>query len=1299
MDPRQPPPQQHPFSRNANAPAASPFGRPSFPPATSSSQPPYPPASHPPPASSAYAELHSRKPSDPQPYYAPRQYAPEPGPIPPPSSHSRHPSASSITSGPPMNRGMHPPNSPPQQQSQGPNSHPMPGPYGLPPPRPPPVSVGPPTAFPRGRELPALDSLQRPGGGSSMSISSMLGGPAPSRDQAGPPQYGPPQPGHAPGPPYNQPMHASPRMHSNAPPEYAPFRRPQTPDRHRIYDSRDPRAGPAGSPGGAYSTPDVQRYGTPGTYAQRGPPMNAAEQGREPPREPGRMPGNTVPPRPNSQPKAYQNPNIPPSRPMEMGRPPQGEMYPHRDDMRPSEEYNPERPIRGLNYEDPRYFERDRQERERHEMEFRERERRERERTLSGSDAGRHPMHQAEYARQMEQRPPPQVYNRPQDPRDPRDPRDPGHWQRPGYDQPRAPYDPAAHLPRRQEYPVTTGPPYNGHPAYAQPPLERYPPSSHPSHQHPIPPPGQAPGQYESPEQHRLNIMHMERQHHQQHQQQLQQQQHHQQHLQQQQHPHHPPPHLQHQHQIPRTREEQPVPPPSVAYGSVGTGMFGSPRNRSMDELSTTAGQQRNMLGVQEINRKGRISPLPQAVQGAQPQLAGPAGEPGIKSEFGRMFSGIGTGISIASPVPTGAQLPFSGPGLLRREESDGAPQEMAVDSPAKGPGRGKRRKLKDEDTRNEDEATGRMTPIGGRAKKAKTHAHHHHQYVQAPSSSTHTNRTPSHHHHHHHHNLEQASSPALGGNAAAKGVKGGTPVPSPTSALAKDGPTSHPHGAPRSTPAHVNAKATHAPPPPSPPPVVIPKPRIVISNKAVLDSVAHRPRTHLGDVVYEPILKPARLQDPRTGRPPRTGYSTTPKPLPWDLIKDKENSTLTVKVGKQHLTPAVREEITSRRFLWGTDVYTDDSDIIAACIHAGWIRGEWPEDVNIDMLGLDEGVNADPPEQNAKTRRGKTSQAAAAAAAAAEQLALTTKLTEPPKTGPMRVPENRDLLVELLILPTLEKYASTTRFGIKSREWGGYITTTADGEDTKVRQRVTEKHDGISFMITGIQWVTNGATSQNRLRGKARRARIHKALREIEMGPSWGGIFNITTNGNVSGSNEGGNSPAAGGEAKTQASGPKSPAAASDGDKENRPDVGSAQQGASATDAQEQEKGPKKGEPEPQDNEEMVDADVSSAMEAQVNDDARDINAEASPERAEVNTPAEDKRESVALPSAADVAVTEEKKEEGAPTGPQETEPEANDGAAGQAEAKDETAQPATEPATKPAGSNSNTSTDTVEG
>jgi hypothetical protein len=146
--------------------------------------------------------------------------------------------------------------------------------------------------------------------------------------------------------------------------------------------------------------------------------------------------------------------------------------------------------------------------------------------------------------------------------------------------------------------------------------------------------------------------------------------------------------------------------------------------------------QQRSFLGVQEINRKGRVSPLPQAVQGAQGQLGGPGGEPGIKSEFGRMFSGIGSGVGSAmgvpSPVTAGPQsMPFSNSGQLRREDLESlAGQESPIESgghqiPRTASRGGRRRKLKEEDSKGDDESsTGRRTP-SGRGKRAKIHHNH----------------------------------------------------------------------------------------------------------------------------------------------------------------------------------------------------------------------------------------------------------------------------------------------------------------------------------------------------------------------------------------------------------------------------------------------------------------------------------------------------------------------------------------------------------------------------------------------
>lgn len=239
------------------------------------------------------------------------------------------------------------------------------------------------------------------------------------------------------------------------------------------------------------------------------------------------------------------------------------------------------------------------------------------------------------------------------------------------------------------------------------------------------------------------------------------------------------------------------------------------------------------------------------------------------------------------------------------------------------------------------------------------------------------------------------------------------------------------------------------------------------MSSKAVLEQVARHPRHHLGDFIYEPELKAGRLL-PHT--PTHRGFSSNPKPLPYDLIKGKENCTLTVKVSRIHLSSIAREEITSRAFLWGTDVYTDDSDVVAACIHGGWIKGEWTEDVDTSLLDLDQGMNGETKRRKVKNQESES------ANATSEGL-----ISAPPVAGPMAVPAERDLHVTVLILPRLVKYGSSTRYGITSREFGGEYGS---------RHAV---HDGLSYMVKSIRWVQNGAQPQARLRGKGRRERMRE--------------------------------------------------------------------------------------------------------------------------------------------------------------------------------------------------------------
>jgi hypothetical protein len=222
-------------------------------------------------------------------------------------------------------------------------------------------------------------------------------------------------------------------------------------------------------------------------------------------------------------------------------------------------------------------------------------------------------------------------------------------------------------------------------------------------------------------------------------------------------------------------------------------------------------------------------------------------------------------------------------------------------------------------------------------------------------------------------------------------------------------------------------------------------------------------------------------------------------------MIRGKENCTLTVKVSRAHLTRDAREEITSRRALWGTEVYSDDSDVVAACIHGGWIRGEWPEEsIDVSLLDLDQGPNSAAAADLRNTAAKGNKRTSAASTDANQQQQQQQQhllvLDSPPATGPMHVPPNRDLHVTLLVLPRLERYASMARYGMQSREWGA-----AHGDAAAGQPPLGSRHDGLSFKVMALRWVANGSQPQDRVRGKARRDRINKALREIESGgPAW---------------------------------------------------------------------------------------------------------------------------------------------------------------------------------------------------
>lgn len=171
----------------------------------------------------------------------------------------------------------------------------------------------------------------------------------------------------------------------------------------------------------------------------------------------------------------------------------------------------------------------------------------------------------------------------------------------------------------------------------------------------------------------------------------------------------------------PNSKERHQTEPLTRSFSSGGNSYPGRPvygMGEPMQHSKSHIG-----LGLEESRRTGRASPLPQAVQGAQAPPFMTGKDPGIKSEFGRMFSGLG-GLGSSTPL-RGSPLPQNGhdgqePGEMMRRISS---QQ----------GR-KPKRVKDESSVFDDDSNdGRGTPTGVLGAKRSKHTHppgHHHHHA-----------------------------------------------------------------------------------------------------------------------------------------------------------------------------------------------------------------------------------------------------------------------------------------------------------------------------------------------------------------------------------------------------------------------------------------------------------------------------------------------------------------------------------------------------------------------------------------
>lgn len=437
-------------------------------------------------------------------------------------------------------------------------------------------------------------------------------------------------------------------------------------------------------------------------------------------------------------------------------------------------------------------------------------------------------------------------------------------------------------------------------------------------------------------------------------------------------------------------------------------------------------------FSLDATRRTGRASPIPQAVQGAQAQPISIGKDPSIKSEFGRMFSGLGSGIGSSTPT-RGSPLPQNG-SFTHDPESGDMIRLQRVNSQQ---GR-KAKRVKDEDGGFDMEgADGRATPSSGRGVKRNKHHHHHpghHQYATplSPTSMT-ANHPPSHHHHHHHHHRpgeeQQQQQPVPMGSPPSNGKQASLPQAGPSQ------PAHHHHHI-QGTP-HHHHHHHHAPRPTQQPPFAMVKiPTKAHDIQYILEEGSKYPRRHLGSQLYEATTE---LPKPNSSLDDQFGYASKPKRLPRFEI-NPINCTFTIRVPRFYLKPRQRQHIVLERHLWGARVYRDDSDPIAAAIHSGWLRGEWDDTVDVAML--DPRITAPNDPSDAEETLSKI------------------------PAAPVTPPADMDLQIEILILPQLQEYIGSVEYGISSRKSSG--------------------HEGLSFMINKIRWVEEGIGSRGQERTAA---------------------------------------------------------------------------------------------------------------------------------------------------------------------------------------------------------------------
>ncbi|KAH3683747.1 hypothetical protein WICPIJ_005266 [Wickerhamomyces pijperi] len=206
-------------------------------------------------------------------------------------------------------------------------------------------------------------------------------------------------------------------------------------------------------------------------------------------------------------------------------------------------------------------------------------------------------------------------------------------------------------------------------------------------------------------------------------------------------------------------------------------------------------------------------------------------------------------------------------------------------------------------------------------------------------------------------------------------------------------------------------------------------KREVKVNNADVLEYASKFPRKHLGSIIYTPTPTKETHKQLRDFQDIEISEDEKTRIVPLlPELNTYINSIVTVRIPSFQIIDLLNNENYNKRAIWGTDVYTDDSDILLVLKHNGFLP---TQDSEVEQLIPNEGSVKSTPGNLLNTQN-------------IQQNVSNFKHFLNIIGG--------DIHVDLIILPRLTTYKGIFRNGLNSRDW-------------------ETGHDGVSFALFGVRY------------------------------------------------------------------------------------------------------------------------------------------------------------------------------------------------------------------------------------